>query len=144
MSAKKAELLTKIGKLYNELGEAYVELSALEDADAAKSGKRGDDDDSGDVSGRKGKAKVESASVKPPKAAGTKGKAKATTEDEVREAAQKLIKAKGRQAALDVLAEFDAEKIADLEESDYGKVKAKLEAAMADDDGDDDDSDDDL
>lgn len=156
MSAALAEKLAEIAEAHATLGALYMEVSALYDADSAKSGKSNNDAPAGKVSGSKGKAGVASKAkpvedageddddLPPAKPAGTKGKpavkarpkAAAVTEDDVRAAAQALIKAKGRQAALDVLGEYSAGKIADLEEGQYAEVKEALEAATADEDDD--------
>ena len=154
MSAALAEKLAEIAEAHATLGALYMEVSALYDADSAKSGKSNNDASAGKVSGSKGKAGMASKAkpvedagddddLPPAKPAGTKGKPAvksrpkaSVTEDDVRAAAQALIKAKGRQAALDVLGEYSAGKIADLEEGQYAEVKEALEAATADEDDD--------
>lgn len=151
MSAALAEKLAEIAQAHADLGALYMEVSALYDAASAKSGKPDNDAPAGKVSGSKGKAKVapkaepveeDDDDLPPAKPAGVKGKAKpaakkAVTEDEVRAAAQALIKAKGRQAAMDILAEYSAAKIADIEEEQYAAAKKSFEDALEADDDDD-------
>jgi hypothetical protein len=152
MSAKIAEALNKVSELHAALAEAYQELSGHYDAESAKGGKQGNDGAAGAVSGKgkpaavgqKGKtaaavgddddlptptaAAGKGKTATPAKPAG--GKGKKVTEDEVRASAKVLIDTYGKDAALEVLGEFNATKLAEVEESDYSACKAKMEAKL--------------
>ena len=146
MSAKLAEKLAEIAAAHNSLGELYTELSALYDVESAKSGKAGGDGAAGKVPAGKGKAGVASKKnagssdddgdlPEPTPAVGKKGaKAgkKKVTEDDVRAAAKKVIDKHGKDVVVKVL----GGKLADVDESDYPAMLAKLEQVAEADDPD--------
>lgn len=139
--------LEMIAKLHAKLSDQYEALAA--EADEA--------DEAPPPKASKGKAAAADElddDVPPPKSAGKKataapakkaaGKAKeaaAPEEADVLAAAVALIKATDRNVALKVLKKFGAAKVAELEEDDYAKAIAALEAAMPSEDAATDDDD---
>lgn len=119
MSAKLAEKLAEVADLYNQLGEACTELSALFDAASAKSGKTGDDGAAGKVSGRGGKA-----GVAPKK--GGRSKAPEVDLDMLKAKAKEAVAKLGREAVTEIL----GGKTTDVDEEEYADKYAELEAAM--------------
>jgi hypothetical protein len=158
MSARLAEALAKVADLQAQLGEAYTELSALYDVESSKGGKQGDNGAAGKVSGPGNKAAVGSkgkaaGKVTPDddddlpeptapsgkKAGGKKAGGKAATkltEDDVRNAAKKVIEKCGKDKAVEILNEFGGNRVADVDEENYAECVAKLEAALEDEDED--------
>ena len=84
--------------------------------------------------GSEGVVEEEEAAAEPePTPARKRGKkgAKAVTVDEVRNALIALNEAKGKQAVVDVLAQFGVGKVGDLEEANYAECKQAAEEAQA-------------
>jgi hypothetical protein len=69
-----------------------------------------------------------------------KPKAAEVTSDDVRAALMALNTAKGKQAVIDVLAQFKVKKLADLAEENYAACKEAAEEAASEEAADDDDS----
>jgi len=127
--------LEVIAKLHAKLSDAYESLAAEADEAKPKAGKTkvADPDE------------LEEPELPAPKRAGTTGKAKPAaktskkvvepeeeeiTEQDLVNAATKLIKATDRATAVKIIKKHGGDKIADLDEDVYPKVLAALEAAM--------------
>lgn len=142
MSAK------KVGELFGELAESLENAASTLrkiqnefDGDATKSGGDAADGASGGAGGSGGKKGAAGKAVAAKSAKGGRSKAPSIDFDAVKEKLSELMTANGKQAVKEILSEFGAAKLADLEESDYAEVHAKAVEALNADEGSDDDDD---
>lgn len=121
------ETLELVSKLFAKLSDAYETL-ASEDAAAAVADP--DDDLDEDLPAAKPAGKAKPAAKKPAakKPAADDGD---VTEQDIIDAATKLIKSTGsRNSAVKIIKKFGAEKVSELDEDVYPKVMAAIKAAQ--------------
>lgn len=143
MSKKLAEGFDKLASALEQAAEAARSLeSAINTADA-KSGNGSDDGVAPGKPGPKGSKGAGAAAVADKPAKGGKAKPPAITFDILKAKLTELVNAKGKEAAKEILSEFGAPKLVDLDEENYAEAHSKAVAALAADDEDDSGGDDD-
>ena len=138
-------LAEAFGQLAEATEAAAVALRKIEGAYANASAKSGDsaaDAVAGKSSGSKGSKGAAAAAVAGKSAKGGKVKAPTITFEDVQAKLTELMESKGKQAVKELLSEYGAAKLKDLEEENFSEIHAKaVELLNADEDGDDDDDD---
>ena len=144
--------MSKLSALYGALAEglenaaaAARQLEAADDLESAKSESAPVDAVAGSTGGSKGKSAAAAPAVaaKPAKAAKAP-KAPAITFEVLKAKLSELVNTKGKEAAKEILSQFGASKLVDLDEENYAEAHAAAVAAMAEDEEDTSGGDDDM
>lgn len=143
MSKKLAE---SFGKLATALEEAAQAVREIENANAIADAKSSDGDNNAVASSKPGPkgSKTATAPVAEKPAKGGKAKAPAVTFDILKAKLTELVNIKGKEAAKDILSDFGAAKLVDLDEENYAEAHSKAVALLAADETDSDDDADNL
>jgi hypothetical protein len=127
-------LAAHFAALAEGLEAAAAAARALEgayDNATAKSQSASDDAVAGKPAGSKGKGAAAAPAVAGKPAAKGKAKAPVITFDDVKAKLTELMNTKGKDAVKEILSEFGAAKLADLDTDSYADAHAKAVAAMA-------------
>ena len=138
-------LAEAFGELAESMENAASALRKIESAYAnagAKSGGEAADAVAGKSAGSKGSKAAPTAAVAGKSAKGGKVKTPAITFDDVQGKLTELMEANGKQAVKELLSEFGAAKLKDLEEDNYAEIHAKAVELLNADEGEGEDDDD--
>jgi hypothetical protein len=145
MSKKLAEMFGALAEGLENAAAAARKIEGEYGNADAKSPSGAADGVAGKSAGSKGSKGAAAPAVAGKSAKAGKAAAPAVTFDDVKAKLTELMEAKGKQEVKELLSEFGAAKLADLDEGDYTEVHAKaVEKLAAEEDGDGDGDDDDM
>lgn len=144
MSKKLEAAFAKLAEALAMATEAAQEVATQYAVAGVKSGEGTGNGVAGGNAGSAGKGTPAAKTVAGKPAGGGKAKAPVVTFDDVKTALTELMNAKGKDAVKELMSEFGAAKLTEVEEANYADLLAKAKEAMAPDEEPAADADDDM